>query len=343
MAKRKSLKQEIYDEIKDRIGFGRSKFDDKKSDRDYIQSLKDNSDDEIVTIDPKNLKEKKYFYTKSTINEVQAEMTRFVRWVRQRENRRVPIASCENYIDEYLDMKRRDAEFGKISMKTVKKERTQLCKFYRLNGEDYPLPRCSSNSMKGRVLDDPKWVPEEHSEQIKFWSACGVRKGELRYLTLKEVDKLLKKNSNNEEFCKNLKKSANENGQISNLQLVHGRMKNGSEAYFVKTLIAKHGKTNYNIVSKSNEDYLKNIFDNKKFDEYYNPPDHANVHACRRFYAQNLYKEVARNPYDLLPEERYITRDGTNRVFDREALSFVGENLGHGSGRLFDVVHSYLR
>ena len=75
-----------------------------------------------------------------------------------------------------------------------------------------------------------------------------------------------------------------------------------------------------------------------------NPSDHANVHACRRQYAQDFYARIMRPLDSLSPEEKYYCRGkDAGRVYDRAAVARVAQSLGHAPGDIFDTVHNYLR
>ena len=70
-------------------------------------------------------------------------------------------------------------------------------------------------------------------------------------------------------------------------------------------------------------------------------PARSPVHRCRRSYAQQLYKAMARDPGSLPPKERYACRkDKRGVIYDRAAMLQVSQALGHG--RLDVIAISYL-
>ena len=58
-------------------------------------------------------------------------------------------------------------------------------------------------------------------------------------------------------------------------------------------------------------------------------PKRADIHACRREYAQKIYYKYAR-PVELIPKsERYYCRNGSGAVYDRRAMLIASLALGH--------------
>lgn len=69
-------------------------------------------------------------------------------------------------------------------------------------------------------------------------------------------------------------------------------------------------------------------------------PKHADIHACRREYAQRIYSKYAR-PVESIPRsERYYCRGGSTAVFDRKAMLTASKALGHS--RLNVIAGHYL-
>ena len=69
-------------------------------------------------------------------------------------------------------------------------------------------------------------------------------------------------------------------------------------------------------------------------------PQNANVHGWRADYAARCYRYALDNGH--ASGELYHCRDGSGRVYDKGALDFVSQNLGHGCGRYYTVVYNYL-
>lgn len=69
-------------------------------------------------------------------------------------------------------------------------------------------------------------------------------------------------------------------------------------------------------------------------------PLRADIHACRREYAQRVYNLYAR-PIDEIPRsERYYCRNGSTAVYDRRAMLIASQALGHS--RINVVAGHYL-
>ena len=64
-------------------------------------------------------------------------------------------------------------------------------------------------------------------------------------------------------------------------------------------------------------------------------PSHANVHRYRADYAARCYAYAVEHGYTDSKKTLY-------RGFDRKAIEFVDENLGHGGKRLYTAVVNYL-
>lgn len=69
-------------------------------------------------------------------------------------------------------------------------------------------------------------------------------------------------------------------------------------------------------------------------------PSHANVHGWRADYAARCYAYALAQAYGN--GELYHCRDGSGKVYDKAALAWVSEQLGHGRDRYYTVVYNYL-
>ena len=68
-------------------------------------------------------------------------------------------------------------------------------------------------------------------------------------------------------------------------------------------------------------------------------PSHANVHGWRADYAARCYQYALDNGKGS--GDVYHAKNN-NTTWDKGALDFVSENLGHGEGRYYTVVYNYL-
>lgn len=218
-----------------------------------------------------------------------------------------------------------------VSPWTLQTERSQLSKVFMVDLDYIQLPK-RTTSTKGRS-SDPHWNPANHPEQIRFYESIGARKNEYRFLKESEIQAIEKK------LGKKLKRDVH--GRVSNLQ-IH-RNSNG-KIESITVLKAKHGKTNHSVILPENQDFVTEQFESGNYENFYNPPDHCNVHACRREYAKKLYFRNRRDLSTLSENELYRCRgELLGCVYDKEALDIVSKSLGHGNGRYYDVVHRYLR
>ena len=331
---RMSLKNQYNQLIADRITLGRSKYQDKIADKEYIADCQK----ENIPIDRTKLMTKRNFYTASTAQEYVKTAVDYTKYARNCAGSTIQIDDPEllKYVPQYLDSKK---EAG-CTPKTLEKFRCQLSKIYEKDfSKLYHIDDTNYNSIKGRGTDD-HWKFENHADDVKFWTACGVRKAEYRFMNQHDWNVLQKNDPQVYDIF--LRKKSKLDNSCSNIQLLRTKKDN----YYVVTACGKHGRTNRSLVRSQDVDYLKKEFSNPaKLEKHFREAnkDHANVHACRRQYAQNLYKEYARPIEDLDQSDIYYTRDGTYRSFDRRALSCVARSLGHSQDRLYDVVHSYMR
>lgn len=68
-------------------------------------------------------------------------------------------------------------------------------------------------------------------------------------------------------------------------------------------------------------------------------PSHANVHGWRADYAARCYQYALDNGKG---SGNVYHAKNNNTTWDKGALDFVSENLGHGEGRYYTVVYNYL-
>ena len=58
-------------------------------------------------------------------------------------------------------------------------------------------------------------------------------------------------------------------------------------------------------------------------------PKRADIHACRREYAQRVYNSHARPIEEIPQSERYYCRNGSTAIYDRRAMLIASQALGH--------------
>lgn len=326
MAKTKTFKQEVQKALSHRQGYGRSKHEDKKADKAYIKSLGDRK------LDRAELREKYYFHDRSTYEATVNRAVDVLKHVKDIEGRRIPFSEVtKEHLEKYIDHEKERALKGEISPRTLAKERSQVSKAFNVDLTHVEILPCTAESQKGRG-SDRHWNPENHKEQMDFYRMTGARKGE--YHNLSKQEKIAYSQKLGVEIPTDM------HGRASNL-IPHYTSTGAVDRIVV--IHAKHGKTNFIQIHPDNQEKLGEIFRSGKYQEYFNPSDHCNVHACRREYAQQMYEYYKRDLNTLTEKELYRCRDGSHRVYDREAVSKVAESLGHAKGDLFDTIHNYLR
>ena len=319
---RQSIRQELRAMLAPRCRFGESKHKAKISDQ---QKLRTNPN-----IPKYDLEKNNYFFSKRTFDQYVNTATRFCKWANEQAGHRLVANSEEikEFIEPYIQ-KQLDAGY---SIDSVKFTRTVLGKVFKTDLE-YIYIEHRHAPQKGRNGRDAHWNPDNHKEQVRFYESIGARKGEYRFLDESEIHAI--------ENKKGIKLKRDVHGRISNIQIHTGK---DGLVDRITVLKAKHGKTNHSIIHPNNRAFVTEIFTSGKYEQFYNPPDHCNVHACRRKYAQSLYMHFRRNLSDLPPEELYVCRgELVGCRYDKKALDIVSRSLGHGNGRYYDVVHHYLR
>lgn len=332
MSKKVNAHTEVSRALASRRAYGRSKASDKAADRSRAEALarvgRDLSKSQSLV--------KENFYTRATFEKCVNEGARFLRWVRAEEGRRVSFSEAKNYIPDYLNSRVELYEQGKLSAGYLMTERAQLSKIYMIDLDGYKLP-ARELAIKGRAPEKYDSWKSRNSEQARFYESVGLRDFEYKFLKLDE-SKIYS------EKCYNstgIRLSRDDMGRCSNLQVAQ-RDSNG----LVQSVViahGKHGKSRISEILPQNRDFVTHMLDSGRAYEWFAPGSHVPTQAARREYAQSLYHHYAR-PIDSLPREQvYCTRDGSGRMFDRQALERVSKSLGHGDGRYATVINNYLR
>lgn len=335
MAKKVGLLNEVRNEQLPRLklGRGRSKHQDKIADRN---NAKDNLDWSKVN----DSLTQRFYYRESTFEETCAKKRDVWRFANNTEGKRLSIEELNqsDYPERYLSHRKKLAEEGKITARTLAKERSLIQKGFQRDMSHVEILPCTSESDKGRGKDR-HWNWDNHTDEWDFYASVGARKGEYRYITPGELSDSAKKT-----LAKyNLTAKTTLHGFISNLVPIYNAEKEVEKVIILK---AKHGKCNVAEIIPQNRKLVTEAFDSGRYSGYFNPSDHCNVHAARRQYGQDLYQHIRETRpelYDLPRHEKYYTRDGKHRQYDKIALARVSSSLGHGHDRHFNVVHNYLR
>lgn len=322
--KKLSIRQEILQNTRKLKGFGRSKYEDKLTDKQYLKHCKDNE----IEVDKLSLLHKNFFYSQSTYDQYIQKAVIYTKWLSNDLGHRPSFSEQREHIEDYLDFRVNLAKNGDLSAGTVMAERTQLSKIYQVDLDHYNCPK-RTGATKGRS-HDRHWNNDNHREQMRFYEMTGFRKAEYTFLSEQRIAGYEKKTQQRLE--------RDLHGRVCNLQ---PNYENGLITS-ITALRCKHGKTNTAVVLPEHREAVTEIFSSRKFEEYLDPSDHCNVHACRRQYAQELYKKVTRDLSTLPESDLYRCRgENAGKVYDKQALDIVSNSLGHGNGRYYDVVHHY--
>lgn len=175
---------------------------------------------------------------------------------------------------------------------SIKTYAAALRKIYMDKGMALETPKRDHRAIKrsrGEKMSDEHFSEAKNADLISFCKGTGLRRRELETIT---------------------GKSLQEDGTIR-VQGKGGKWRNvtitGPDAEAIRERIKAAG-------------------DNKVFGPVHT---NADIHSYRREYAQSLYNERARDTEDLPHNEIYYTRDGTHRRYDKAALLYVSQQLGH--------------
>ena len=242
-------------------------------------------------------------HSHNTYKTYMRETEHFCAWCKANGITEVKDAAAS--VPRYLDQMQRDG-------KSAWTMSTALCGIAKAMNRkttdfDYKLPsrhRADIVRSRGQAERDKHFSPERNQDLIKFAESCGLRRSELE--ALKGSNLVLK-------------------GEKVYLQVENGK---GGK----KRLVEVIGHKNH-VVRMCNLAGSGNVFPkvHSAFDE----------HFYRGNYGKNLYKQYERDLNTLSRKEKYYCRgDMKGKVFDREAMRIVSENLGHN--RIDVIANNYL-
>lgn len=157
----KSLKQQVYDELQKRDGFGRSKHEDKK-----------------------NGVSGQFIYSFNSMKTYMRHCKYFVEWCKNQdyikeELNHAPrtLAECENYVEAFI----RDRERQGLSAYTVKMEKSALSKLYgrSFDFETIATRRQDIKRSRGQAKRDKHFSEERHAEFVNACRCVGFRRSEM--------------------------------------------------------------------------------------------------------------------------------------------------------------------
>lgn len=333
MARKQSMRCEARNHMIHRKAEGRSKYNDKQVDKLAHRELVAGEQ-----LDRAKDLQKRYFHTQATFDHCVDRAVDVMRFAKAQNNgKRVPFSECKEYLDDYIAHQKKRAENGEISPRTLASIRSQASKAFLVDLTHCPILPMTTRSQKGRG-SDKHWNWDNHKEQRQFYESIGARKNEYRELSIAEY----------EGYKKQFKEvTGQELKTRSNIQPI-AFDKNGNVS-MIAVVKAKHGKTNKSVIAPQDRAFVTEMFKNGKYNEFYNPSDHCNVHACRRAYAQKLYKLYydgwyGENGSRKGKEDWYICRgDAKGEKYEKHCIGQVSLSLGHMYYDHFDTIHNYMR
>lgn len=186
-----------------------------------------------------------------------------------------------------------------------KTARSALGRVFGCKGQDLCQigARRSEDIKRGRTMTDrAAAIERNHPREIEICRSTGVRFG-------KELPQLCPKN-----FFRD------ERGDL----YVH--------------LIGKGGRERDALVLGSGKEIIERDLASGRYaadEPICKLPSHANVHSCRADYAARCYQHAVEIGH-VDPELK------TYHGFDRKAIAYVDQMIGHGNGRLYTAVTNYL-
>lgn len=156
-----SLKQQVYDELQKRNGFGRSKHEDKKN---GVSNL--------------------YIYSFNSMKTYIRHCKYFVEWCKSQdyikeELNHAPrtLAECEPYVESFI----RDRERQGLSAYTVKMEKSALSKLYgrSFDFETIATSRANITRSRGKAKRDAHFSEERHADFVNACRCVGFRRSEM--------------------------------------------------------------------------------------------------------------------------------------------------------------------
>ncbi|MBQ6065626.1 MAG: hypothetical protein IJK89_02285 [Clostridia bacterium] len=331
----KNLRQQTVDVLTEKQAFGKS--------RNHLKKM-GLAEDKITSVETYRTYKKACF--------------RFTDYVEKNHPECTTLKKARRYITEYLDMRTKQYQDGKISADTVKTEASALHKLYTVKPEDkdfYHAPAMHREDIKRSRNAD---TDINNPELTEFGKGTGLRTfKELKVLnggdyTTREKIQIL---ANELKRKKNLTR-----GDHDQLAACKAALRFTDKTHFIVVKNGKGGKLRYApIVGPHTDEIVKKVKETPVGQKVWGSASHTtfkymNEHANRAEYAATIYHEYAR-PIDEIPKDKinrgsgkayssqvyYARKDMKGRCFDKCALGMVAVALGHSYDRVHDVVSHY--
>lgn len=246
-------------------------------------------------------------YSVSTFDSYVKQSTAFGEWCKAEHGCKT-IESCQPYITEYLDHYSEGKSNSSVhtAKYSIQKLYDALQPGFKVDYAHGKRERALITKNRSEIKDVKDFNEVKHAALIEFGKATGLRRHELLKIRSKDV---------------NL-----EAGTI----VVKGK---GGKVRELKMLeISPHNRFIQKIETARPDDLVFQKHD---------VPSRTPEHRCRRAYAQELYRQLARPVSQIPKEDRYVCRkDKAGVIYDKKAMRIVSANLGHG--RIDVIANNYL-
>lgn len=294
---KQTLESQVHDVFEKMFSPGRSKDDDKKSASERYDEIKEKDPSYILTKQEYiNNSVRQHIYSYGTYKTYKKHTEYFIQWVK--ENYKGKDRRTLEQIKPYavIWMQKRIDEGNSPS--TLKMELSALAKMFQCSATafDVKLPErkrdCITRS-RGYAKRDTGFSLEKNKEIINFCRATGLRRNELTTL---KGDQLV-----------------NVNG------LYYLRIEGKGGRVRTSPIIGEHTEEVISKCKSAGHDLVWN-----------HVPSHMDVHSYRSDYATAIYLSYERDLSTLTKKEKYYCRgDRKGTVFDRTAMLYASEALGH--------------
>lgn len=239
-------------------------------------------------------------FSYSTLTNYMTNCNRFADFCKKEHGCKT-LEQCRSHIDEYLQ---HCIDKGQ-SAYSIKLAGCSLAKLFDTSSASFMQTpsRCRKDISRSRhdVVRDKHFSPERNKDLVNFCRCSGLRRHELQAVTGDSLRQL-------------------DNGAWG----LHVKGKGGLER--TSQLMGSDQEIQRVV------DMCRQAGSNRVFDRVHNACD---VHSYRAEYGQRCYDYAARPVSTLDRSDRYYTRGDVHKVYDRAALRFVSQNLGHSRECIF--------
>lgn len=259
-------------------------------------------------------------YSLKTMESYKENIYKFTEW---EKSAHPEVNDCENISKDHVGEWLQQSIDRGNSAWTVRLQAAAMAKVLDCSSKDFgvALPKRERKDItrsRGDRAHDREINLEKHKDLVEFCKGTGLRRREVTLLKpsriFQEKDRIFVEVAKTE--------GGGKGGKPRTLQVVR--------EYRVHVLECR---------DKAIQDEKERVFDEV--------PNKLDIHSYRREYCQERYQEIAehreqeRCGREVTKKEKYYTRDGTHRVFDKGALQELTVEMGHE--RTDVMVSNYLR